>query len=295
MNVNYYEILEISKTASADEVTTAYRKMAKVVHPDRGGNAAIFRLVNEAYEVLSDIQRRASYDLEQNSHGQTNAQQNMSSSNPVYTRVEDFYKHWKENRRRIDCPSEESIRAGGVRQLVRSSGLLFWQFSDTEKNFLIKSGNIGDIICGNCGFSDAITVVNTEPLEFVTPITKFNDVITVPNIESHLIQAPPCGHCSTELLSLKIIMQEIEKIWSEAIDVSVGDFILFSPGAFSSRIAFGPVIEGRAQNEFGLKSIRVADEFTGETKPVKKWDFVYGVWKQNDLGVKRFDSVRNWS
>ncbi|MDO8512930.1 MAG: DnaJ domain-containing protein [bacterium] len=61
---DYYEILGITKSASADEIKKAYRKMAMQHHPDRAGKSAEgrFKEVNEAYQVLSDPQKRAAYD-----------------------------------------------------------------------------------------------------------------------------------------------------------------------------------------------------------------------------------------
>ena len=64
--VDYYEILEISRTATQEEIKKAYRKMALKYHPDRnpGDKEAEekFKLVNEAYQVLSDENKRAVYD-----------------------------------------------------------------------------------------------------------------------------------------------------------------------------------------------------------------------------------------
>src|ERR1035437_5507060 len=57
-----YEILELSPIATSDEVKAAYRHLSTQVHPDRGGSNALFRLVREAYETLSDDNRRAAYD-----------------------------------------------------------------------------------------------------------------------------------------------------------------------------------------------------------------------------------------
>src|SRR5581483_4101540 len=59
---DYYEILGVSKSASADEIKKAFRKAAVQHHPDRGGDEAKFKEVNEAYEVLKDPSKRQRYD-----------------------------------------------------------------------------------------------------------------------------------------------------------------------------------------------------------------------------------------
>lgn len=58
----HYEILGIPEGASEDEVRQAYRRLVKAAHPDLAGDAAQFRLVTQAYDVLSDPTQRAAYD-----------------------------------------------------------------------------------------------------------------------------------------------------------------------------------------------------------------------------------------
>lgn len=66
MELDYYEILQIQKNADADTIKKAYRRLALKYHPDRneGDKEAEekFKLVNEAYQVLSDEQKRLAYD-----------------------------------------------------------------------------------------------------------------------------------------------------------------------------------------------------------------------------------------
>jgi molecular chaperone DnaJ len=59
---DYYDVLGVGKSASADEIKKAFRKAAIEHHPDRGGDEAKFKEVNEAYEVLKDDKKRQRYD-----------------------------------------------------------------------------------------------------------------------------------------------------------------------------------------------------------------------------------------
>ena len=58
----HYQVLGIHEAASPGEVRRAYRRLVKAAHPDLAGDTAQFRLITEAYEVLSDPAQRAAYD-----------------------------------------------------------------------------------------------------------------------------------------------------------------------------------------------------------------------------------------
>jgi len=62
MGTNYYTILEVDKSASEKEIKTAFRALAHKHHPDKGGDEKKFKEINEAYQTLSDSDKRAQYD-----------------------------------------------------------------------------------------------------------------------------------------------------------------------------------------------------------------------------------------
>lgn len=59
---NYYELLEISKNATEDEIKKSYKLLAKKHHPDKGGDKETFQKIQEAYDTLSDKDKKQQYD-----------------------------------------------------------------------------------------------------------------------------------------------------------------------------------------------------------------------------------------
>jgi DnaJ family protein A protein 2 len=62
MSQSLYEILGVERGASEEEIRKAYRRMALKMHPDKGGEEAEFQKLQQAYDILSDGEKRAAYD-----------------------------------------------------------------------------------------------------------------------------------------------------------------------------------------------------------------------------------------
>lgn len=120
---DYYKILGVDKKASAEQIKKSYRSLAQKYHPDKNqGNQAAenkFKEINEAYEVLSDTDKRRKYDNLGSSF--TNFRQSGGNTN-------DFnWAEWFEN-------NEKKKRAGSARSTVND----FFANNDTASDFFEK-------------------------------------------------------------------------------------------------------------------------------------------------------------
>mgnify|MGYP001157845237 FL=1 len=94
---DYYEILNVSRDASQDEIKSAYRKLAKKYHPDLNPNdkeaEQKFKEINEAYEVLSDPEKRKRYDMfgEAGANGQGGYSQDFGGFGDIFDDIFDIF------------------------------------------------------------------------------------------------------------------------------------------------------------------------------------------------------------
>lgn len=154
--MNYYEILEIDENASTEVIKAAYRALAKKYHPDtcRGNNANIDKnmsQINEAYEVLSDEQKRKDYDRkikfsnktsndfhkekDSQSHNQSynDCKQNYQPENQSYSDCQENYdnsscEYQNEQSSYMEdesCETPEEVSGGWFSRFVRNVGKEF--------------------------------------------------------------------------------------------------------------------------------------------------------------------------
>jgi molecular chaperone DnaJ len=164
MKRDYYEVLEVRKDAGIDDIKSAYRQMAKKHHPDRNpGNAEAekkFREAAEAYEVLSDADKRRRYDRYGHAgmegagvHDFRNADDIMSTFADIFGGA--FFGEGGGRRRgprqgqdlqvRLDIDLEEAARGA-----TRSIEIDRQEFCDTCKGTGAKPGTVATT-CDYCG------------------------------------------------------------------------------------------------------------------------------------------------
>ncbi|TAD99778.1 MAG: J domain-containing protein [Bacteroidetes bacterium] len=101
---DYYKILGVSKNASADDIKKAYRSLAKKYHPDKNPNDKVaenkFKEISEAYEVLSDAQKRSKYEEMGSNWGKY--QQSGGNPNYDYNRRRSSYQRPNEPQKEED-------------------------------------------------------------------------------------------------------------------------------------------------------------------------------------------------
>lgn len=100
--MDYYQILGVNKNASTDDIKKAYRKLASIHHPDKGGDTSKFQQIQQAYDILSDANKRQQYDNPQPqfNHEGFNFGFSMNGS-PFEDFVHSFFRQAQQPRRQI--------------------------------------------------------------------------------------------------------------------------------------------------------------------------------------------------
>lgn len=113
---NYYDILGVSVSATQDELKSAYRKLSMKFHPDKNNGdtflAEMFKNINEAHEILSNLEKKKEYDYTLKSFDQNDtpkASSNASTYSPVTQNVIDSMKSVNEYFKFYDIASQKYL------------------------------------------------------------------------------------------------------------------------------------------------------------------------------------------
>lgn len=189
---DYYEVLGVQKNASASEIKKAYRKLAKKYHPDISSetNASEkFKEVNEAYQVLSDTQKKQNYDqfghkganfgFESNSSGfnfgnfdfsdffgdfvnSNNKNQGNNNLDLLYTMNLSFFESMEGLEKKltfniqnicVDCDGSGAYSSENIQKCYECNGS---GYSENNKNDIFKMFFNSKRICKNCDGSGQI-------------------------------------------------------------------------------------------------------------------------------------------
>ena len=120
MTKDYYKILGVAEFDTAENIKSAYRKLARKYHPDVAGNSSEalsrFKEINEAYETLSNCSKKAEYDKARRFYNYANSNKSCEepysnrTTNPQ-TKNKGFSFNWEEFLRKNKNIQEEKISA----------------------------------------------------------------------------------------------------------------------------------------------------------------------------------------
>jgi len=225
MSKGLYERLEVAKDATPEDIKKAYMKMARKHHPDKGGDAEVFKGVQEAYEVLTDDMRRQVYDATGSVSGDNQPQgggggfpfpdifasmfgggggvgprQRTSGKGPstqanVALSLENFYNGFEINlnfKRKIKCSSCKgsssrcgNCNGGGTRVVMQQMGPMMFQ-NQIACDMCRGTGVRNTSNCSNCKSERYVETDNSITAR-VVPGMRENEHIT---FEGHCSESP---------------------------------------------------------------------------------------------------------
>lgn len=210
--VDYYRTLGVAKNAGATEITRAYRKLAKMYHPDvNPGKEEQFKAAAIAYEVLSDTALRKEYDefralggtsdsRDSGNSGNSSGAGGNGSSNTASRRDEDLSDRISEvfNRKHRTPTGRESVRGDDI----QAEALIRFEDAANGKNITLNIDS--DVICNACngtGSADGVAPIVCRTCKGTGSITEnqgfFAMSVPCPDCAGHgERRGKPCRSCS---------------------------------------------------------------------------------------------------
>lgn len=140
--VDYYRILGVAKEANASQIKARYQSLAKMFHPDHNGDDSVMSLINEAYQVLSDPQKRYNYD-HANDQPKTSASSHQSYTRPNQTNYSHTTNQTYTNTTQPKVkarPKRKNNAAGSIVSLI-ILGILWLVFANHSSSNSTNSSN----------------------------------------------------------------------------------------------------------------------------------------------------------
>jgi len=171
--VDYYEALQISPNADQETVHRVYRVQAQRFHPDNQetGHAPTFRLIADAYQILSDPQKRADYDT-QHRNARHQDKREQLAGNPASTLADEHRKRHEIltvlYRKRLAQPDQPAM---GLRDLLDHLGIPREQLEFSlwylkEGGYLLRTDSARhSITLKGVELIETLTVHRNEPLK----------------------------------------------------------------------------------------------------------------------------------
>jgi curved DNA-binding protein len=225
--MNYYDILGVSRQATPQEIKAAYRKLAMEHHPDRGGDESTFQKINQAYDTLSDNNKRGMYD------DQMNPRMNGSPHQRSFEDIHDMFNQMFGAGRGFDFGRGRSghgrTRAKNLDLNIRCKITLLDSFlgKEIEAAYLLPSGrketavitippgiengnvlklkNMGDDTYPQVDRGDLnVTVLVAEDLNFSRRNDDITTIIEIDAIEAMIGCTKPIETIDGKILNIKI-------------------------------------------------------------------------------------------
>jgi curved DNA-binding protein CbpA len=176
---NYYDVLNITSSASQDEIKKAYRELAIKYHPDKpDGNESKFKEINDAYEILSDKDKKLQYDNSFNKKTYINVDDDIFKSYDVNNFYADFIKTEKFKQREEKKKKQEPVK------LIKATLTLDQFVNGCVKTFKLSENQNKNVSEVNIHFpkntlivNDVVNIGNNKKISVrveasVTPIIK---------------------------------------------------------------------------------------------------------------------------
>lgn len=211
--MDYYQTLGVSPTATDEEIKAAFRRRAKQLHPDSGGDEAQFKQLNEAYDVLKDPAKRSQYDHVRSGQGRVHVNINGMHSdifNDIWQELYNVhnFRQARRPRRNRDLNISLTLQLQDLLTEQRKTLSVRQQNGDrklvdvtipagVKPETTLKYRNLGDATHNDLPTGDFYVTIQVDPHPQFTPAgTDLNTQVTIDAFQAMV-------GCTVEIVTLE--------------------------------------------------------------------------------------------